>query len=218
MVLNLCKNFSEWKFDELKDYATSLERYLNNEVKALEERHEKQTSTMTPEQKEAFYEFASDQYFKLTETFPQTLRISLFVHAYSLFEHSLNEVASTMGSLRGIRILPKHLKDDGITRSKTFLKDVVLIGFPDTDPTWTEITALNKIRNYFVHREGYLPEGKDEQVEKYVASSNGALKLDESHGTKRIAIVSQAFNQNVLKTFETFNGILFKTLLADAKD
>jgi hypothetical protein len=46
----------------------------------------------------------------------------------------------------------------------------------------------------------------------------GALKLDESHGAKRIVIVSEGFNQNVLKTFEKFNKILFAALLNSAKN
>lgn len=219
MILNLHKQFCEMKFDELEECAISLEGYLKNELRAMEERHKKETSTMTEEQKENYYDFVSDDYFKLTETFPQTLRISLFVHAYSLFEHEFEEVAKAMGNLRGIKIAPKDLRDDGITRSKTYLKNVVLMGFPDSDPAWSEITTLNKIRNFFVHREGYLPkDANNEAVEHYVTASNGALKLDGSNGARRIVIVSEVFNQDVLKTFERFNDILFNTLLADAKN
>lgn len=219
MMLHLLHDFGGTKFDELEDYAESLERYLNNEVKALEARHKEQTAKMTPEQKEEFDDFGADEYYQLTETFPQTLRVSLFIHAYSLFEHSLNELANTMGSLRGIKITTKDLKDEGITRAKNFLKKVVQVNFPETDPFWQEIITLSKIRNYFVHREGFLPKDtNNEAVEKFVAASNGALKLDESHGAKRIVIISDAFNQRVLKTFETFNELLFKTLLADAKN
>ena len=110
-----------------------------------------------------------------------------------------------------------QLRDDGIMRSKTFLKDVVLIAFPDTHSSWSGITTLNKIRNYFVHREGYLPDGDNKQVEKFVTSPNSGLRLAEEPGSKRIVIASEVFNQNVLKSFETFNDVLLKTLLADAK-
>ena len=217
-MLTLCKDLNGMKFDELEDYANSLERYLKNEVKALEERHKEQTAKMTQEQKEEFYDYSSDDYIQLVESFPQTLRVSLFVHCYSTFEHSLNELANTMGSLRGIKITTKDLRDEGIMRAKLFFRKVVVIDFPDTQLIWNEITTLNKIRNCFVHKEGYLSEDNAKQIEIYIADSNGALKLVDDRGSKRIVIASEVFNQNVLKAFETFNGILFKTLLADAKN
>ena len=215
--LSLYRDIIGMKFDELEAYANSLENYLSNEVKVLEARLKIQTATMSEEQKDAIYDYASDDFIHLTESFPQTLRTSLFVHCYSLFEHSLNELAYKMGKLRGIKITPKDLRDDGIMRSKTFLKDVVLIAFPDTHSSWSGITTLNKIRNYFVHREGYLPDGDNKQVEKFVTSPNSGLRLAEEPGSKRIVIASEVFNQNVLKSFETFNDVLLKTLLADAK-
>lgn len=217
-ALTLYRDVSGQKFDQLEAYAGSLEGYLSNEVKALESRLKKETATLTEERRDEVYEFASDDFFQLAEAFPQTLRISFFVHCFSLFEHSLNELATDMGKWRGVKISPKDLRDDGIMRSKTFLKNVVLVGFPDSQPIWEEITTLNRIRNYFVHREGCLLEGDNIRVEQYVASSKGALQLVEEHASKRIVIASEVFNQSVLKTLETFNESLFKALLADAKD
>jgi hypothetical protein len=216
-TLNFCKKFFGMKLDGLKECANSLESYLTKEVAALERRHREQTERMTPGQRVEFHDIASDEYFRLTETFPQTLRVSLFIHAYSLFEHSFNELAKTMASLRGIKIKPEDMNGKGIMRSKTYFQKVVLIDVPFEGQIWGEITTLNAIRNLFVHSEGYLPKENTRNERNYIASSNGALKLVQEGDSSRITIASELFNRNVLKTFERFNDDLFDALLENSR-
>ena len=150
------------QFMELEECAESVENLLFNEIKNLTIRVEKNAATMSDEDKTAYFEdVASDEYFQLQESFPQTIRISLFVHSYSLFEHSLTKLTNRIYKDLNLELDPKELKDVGIIRAKTYLQKVAHVGFPENHPAWGEIIILNKIRNLYVHQDGFLPtEGK----------------------------------------------------------
>ena len=202
------------KFEELEDCAANLELLLTIEVEKLNKSMEAQAVNMTLEQKDELYDFASDEFYQLSDSFPQTLRTSMFVHSYSLFEHSLAGLANYLQRKLNLALSPKELKDDGITRSKTYFKKVAKVGFPDNHPTWAHIQILNKIRNFFVHGDGCLPkEGKFiNEIENFIQERPTQLRLQGD--MRRIQILSHDFIQFVIKTFRDFIKELYSVINA----
>ena len=72
---------------------------------------DERAAKMPEEQRADFLEWASDDFYRLGQDFPQILRRSLFVHAYSLFEHSLLRLADYHRDAFGLELSPSDLKD-----------------------------------------------------------------------------------------------------------
>ena len=161
---------------------------------------------MTEEDRQEYYEFASDKFYKLEETFPRILRYSFFVHIYSLLEHTLLRIADDVRQSRKLGLSPGDLKDDGITRAKTYLKKVAGIQFPDSTSEWQDILALNSLRNVIVHSGGYLAEDhhKKDQIE-------GLMKRwpEISLSNIRQFELSDAFANRAIDTCDRFLSQVF---------
>jgi hypothetical protein len=200
--LALLQEFTDLKFDELQSYAAALERALKQQQTELEQEADAQTAKMTPQQKAEYIDFASDHFYQLGETFPKILRYSLFVHTYSVFEHTLFRIAEDIKALKGLSLSARELRDDGITRVKTYLKKVAGLPFPDTSPGWNDIIALSSIRNLISHNEGYLPPDH-----KNVGQITAFIKRwspDVSLSAADEFVLSDAFVGRTIKICEKF--------------
>lgn len=105
----------------------------------------------------------------LTYSVPNLFRRSLFVAAYSLFEHHLNLLAKDLRQERSVGLAIEDIHGQGIERARIYLKKVLGVFFPDTSNEWQEIRRLGQLRNALVHRYGTLePAGKDKELASWI--------------------------------------------------
>src|SRR5882724_2943966 len=83
----------EMELSDLRSYTLRLEAAFEEERARLEKDSGEETSKMTEEERMKFYESASDEFYRVGETFPRILRYSLFVSSFSLLEHTLLRIA-----------------------------------------------------------------------------------------------------------------------------
>jgi hypothetical protein len=200
----------EAELEELKRYADALEGALEEEKRRLEKDSEERASTMTEEQRMELYEWAYDDFYRLGETFPRILRYSLFVHTYSLLEHTILRIADHLRNSRKLDLSPSDLRDEGITRAKTFLKKVVRVSFPDNGTDWQDILALNHIRNIIVHNTGHFPEdhSKRKQIDAFMTRWSSDISLDNI----RQFTLSDRFIEHVIETCKHFLDDVFTSI------
>jgi len=140
----------------LREYAELGEQHLLDEKDDFQKEVDDAASSISEEDKQDYYDFRSDDYWKLADVFPNILRTSLFVTTYSLFEHRLNRLCQDYQRERGLPLSVTDLTGSGIARAQAYIKKVLSIKFPDNLAEWKSMLLFNKMRNAFVHNEGIL--------------------------------------------------------------
>jgi hypothetical protein len=184
-----------------------LESLLSKQSQKLEKDIQKQAGKMSEAEREEFSYWWSDEFDQLERSFPKILRYSLFVHSYSLLEQALLHFADHFRRDRKLKLSPSDLRDEGITRAKTYLKKVALVPFPDTGKAWQDISTLNHIRNLVVHNTGNLPY--DHRQKQQIKALMKRWKDDISLDNLRSFELSKRFIFRVLDTFDSFLKELF---------
>jgi len=90
----------------------------------------------------------------------------------------------------------------GIRRSKNYLEKVV--GLKISNPKeWHEVLAYNKLRNCFVHNNGFATKSDDEKFLRNYISKHNFLELDYDE-----VIIGKEFCEEAIKNFETFEDYI----------
>lgn len=116
----------------------------------------------------------------LINSYPRTLRSSLFVTIYARIESSLNSICQALGKKKEFRIQPYDLRGEGVIRSLNYLEKVAGVRLPEVA---YKIREYGELRNCLAHAEGDLAKYKvnDKEarlrLERYVRG-NEFLSLD----------------------------------------
>ena len=102
--------------------------------------------------------------------FPSMHRESMFITLYNFLEHHLTEICHQIGDELKSNIRLNDLKGKGIERAFLFLKKIPEFNFNKISTEISFIRSSNKLRNYVVHNGGFLPNSKDDIVNKFVSS------------------------------------------------
>ncbi|MEX3710869.1 hypothetical protein ABFV99_00540 [Cytobacillus horneckiae] len=155
---NIRRHFSVYTYlEEFEEYCEIIESQFDNKIRKFKEMENK----VPKEHLDAFWDFYVDEYHDIFVAFPNIHRSSLCISLHTFLEHQLDSISAELQRNYDLKISPEDLKDKGITRSKTYLKKVVGINFPDSAPHWNFITNCNLIRNQFAHNRGILDKSKD---------------------------------------------------------
>lgn len=146
------------ELQRLLEFADATEQFLNSHKAAFEKAIEEKAKELAQEAKDDLYGWHSDDWHRLEQEFPQTLRSSLAISVYAEFEHFLLSRARYLGASQKRRIMPKDLKSKGIRSALEYYKLVLDVPFPDDSPEWGEILSLNRIRNCLVHSTGEIAD------------------------------------------------------------
>lgn len=92
-----------------------------------------------------------DWVLSMLEASPAVLRSSLLVMLYAEFEHFLHALCLVLRDVSELSLVPADIAGKGIERSRTYLKRVAAVSFPDTDASWKRILLLRDLRNCVVH-------------------------------------------------------------------
>lgn len=213
-MLQLHQDLIRMRFADLEHCAVSVEQLLNNEFERRDIQAKAKISAMSAEQRDfCGDDVDSDKLYQLKESFPQTIRISLFMHSYAVFEHSLYDLAMNLRKELNLDLAPKDLTGEGIIRSRTYLVRVAKLAFPDTS-IWQQIVILSRMRNCFGHRDGCLSDDckGSKEIKTLIKKMPNALKLHTEFDESKIEIISDEFVKYVLSTFSEFTKQLFATI------
>ncbi len=91
-------------FENLREHTRLMEDLLAQELASLQKRVEKTAKTMSQEEAEDFYDWNSDDHWKLSEVIPNMQRQSSLVTMYSFLESQLFGVCRYVGNAAESRV------------------------------------------------------------------------------------------------------------------
>jgi len=150
-----CSNiFGPWirvKLDKLDRYAEQMEDYIATAEREYNADIDRRAKLIAEEFRDEFYEDAADGFWELKDVFPNILRRSFFLYAYSFLETELGRVRD-YHEKKALGVLPK--KGSYISKSRYYLNSIG-ISFALTD--WPKIDGdYRALRNMFAHAAGQL--------------------------------------------------------------
>jgi hypothetical protein len=218
-------------------YLSSLEKFLENEARTLDERYDAKAQeiiaegkkranrsdhTSPPQLDEVELELRALDYFfeerrrELEDIFANILRRSFFVAIYSLIEAQLNAICCEQERAKGLESSVEDLTepDKGIRRARKYLQRVG-IRLQDI-PEWNELTNYQKLRNCIVHNEGKLESGHEKHKgarqhlkEQFIPRNRDLLEWKELDDE---IIFHKGFCEKVFQVSYTFFTDLFAVL------
>ena len=195
--------------DNLQNYVNTLEQTLVQQKKSFEEMVDRQAAEIEEEYRDEFYEYHSDEHWQLSDVFPSTLRSSVFVASYSMFEHHLVDVCKREYKRQKLAKVP-NFRNRVIFSAKEYLENDAKIKLPNKMPAWDMICVYNKLRNTIIHENGKLNERIKEELKGYLSKSS-AVTLDQYD----ILHFTEEFCLEVIKNMKEF---FFKELLPAIPD
>jgi hypothetical protein len=157
----------DMKINEMRYYLDDLIKSLNNMEKEFHKRTEEQARKIHDDQeRNEFYEFSSDEYWRYKETFPRIFLNSFHVSAYSLLE------SETLAIARNIGRKQKQVFDVFDIRGGDYLNSASLYiekltGIKANQfGMWNTLKDAQRLRNIIVHLNGRLSEPSDIEIVK----------------------------------------------------
>jgi hypothetical protein len=142
---------------EVIDLHKRTEAFLDEELQAFKSRTDSENASTT-EKHGYYYDLQHERYVQLVDSFPSLLRQGLLLTLVSTLEHHLDVVCNDLAIERSLALLPKDLSDKGIKRSRTYIKKICGLDFPDNEREWTELLFIADVRNRFAHAGGLCGE------------------------------------------------------------
>jgi hypothetical protein len=139
----LTRQFQE-DLDRLHRYTSGVEKFLAAEAKSLDERVTAGSESLSPEDRQEYFEYYAEDFVEVSEELPTILRYSVLIAANSALEQYLD---STCHSHQKVSKSPVALTDiagKGIQRAYRYLKKVAGIPFPDQDKPWSAVVRLGE--------------------------------------------------------------------------
>ena len=161
------------KFDSYENLTKKVSEFLKDEMISFEKRNHGIPESLIKFDAEVHPPEIIDEYWDLSEAFPNIQRRSELMSVYSLLEDSLNKICEAFERFIKNPIKINDLSSRNILiQYKSYLEKVVIINFPDGDnSSWEEIINIQEIRNSFIHKDGTVKLGNGD-LRKYVLNSN----------------------------------------------
>lgn len=191
---------ASYRLHELEEYLKTVEKYLQKAKTDFETWADEQEKKLSPEERDEFYEFYGDEYWRYSERFPRILRNSFLVSAHSLLEYEMAIICKWLKKDKQIPISWRDLKGDTLERFKSYCK-LTGLAYPYNDETWQEIKYYVKVSNCVVHENGLIKKFEtDQNFIDYITERDII-----SHDTieQEIALTEQ-FCREVIKNMWTF--------------
>jgi hypothetical protein len=167
------------EIEELRELTSLISNLLTEEVKKFSSRIDKTAQELSYEEREKYYEWHSDDHWRLSKAFPNITAASLFVTNYSFLEFQLLLTCNSLQSTQDFPIKLSDLRGEGIFLAKNYLKKVVgLSDFPDQTAQWNEICQYNRIRNFIIHNNSRLNDSEGANAIKLYIKNKPSITLD----------------------------------------
>ncbi len=165
------KLMDEFEWDSFHRCFDLIENSLKGEVKRFNDRVAEAQRAPDSDGTGPGLDMYAEEWDELSLDFPNTFRASMFVTLYSHLEHALDVLCKVVHHEMNLTQAPAP-RNNGLFRSKSYLKKAAGIAFPDTTAAWNAVVHYNKIRNQIVHSGSRLPAGDSRKaIEKFVAQT-----------------------------------------------
>ena len=195
--------------DNLQDFINVLEQTLVQQKKSFEEIVDREAAEIEEEYRDEFYESRSDEHWQLSDVFPSTLRSSVFVASYSMFEHHLINICNREHKRQKLAKEP-NFRNRIIFSAIEYLVKEAGIKLPAKMPAWDLICVYNKLRNAIVHESGKLSKQYQADLKDFLSSTK-SVSLDQFDTLQ----FSENFCLEAIKQMKEF---FFKELLPTVPD
>jgi hypothetical protein len=157
------------------------------------------------------YALLNECYSDITKAFPSVVWASLFLSSYAFLEHSLVEICDYFCVKNKPLLQASELRDKGINNSRTYLKKIIGLKFPEQIDAWKEILMYNKIRNILMHAGGYINFQKSSNalIIEYIRANQNKLAITQDNYLK----MQENFIEDVIKNYTTFFEQLFREIV-----
>lgn len=199
---------------ELRDYLNTLNSYILPLADDFQKKIESEANTIQDEdERQEFYEFHSDVYWKYKETFPRILFNTFHVAAYTLLESEFNSVATRIGVKQNQVFDVSDIKgNDYLQSASIYIKKTANID-SKTFPAWTDLQEARRLRNIIVHSNGRLRSDADIQIAtKHNVLSRSGISIKDLAPHSEITITF-----DYAKTFLAAMRVFFKNLYKETK-
>jgi hypothetical protein len=176
MTIRKLETMSDWlsvstdmKISELMHYLITLKSQLENMAEDYTKRIEVELKKIEKEEeKEGFYEWSEEDYYRYKETFPHIFLNSFHVTAYSFLETEIELIAKRVGKKQKQVFDVSEMRGSGNLESAIFyIKKLTGVNAKDkTFASWIGLKEGQRLRNIIVHSNGELTENKDIQLAK----------------------------------------------------
>lgn len=148
-------------FDNLEYYCSYLNKTLKDVQLRFKEKTLKEAEKMDEEEKSHFYDYMSEEHWRLHDVFPSLHWNSTFITAYGLFEYHLNAICMILQNKSKCGIKVSVIKGKGIERSKIYLSSIWNLQIFFSSKDWSKIKDYALVRNSLAHNSGELKLDKD---------------------------------------------------------
>lgn len=152
----------ESRIQTFEEYNDHVEHSLLNEIDKISGRSDELTS----DQQEDYFDWYYDDITNMRDVFPHLLRCSLFTTVYAFLEHELDVLCERYKHEKQLSSDVSNSRDKGIERSRTYLKKVVCLPFPDQTSEWERIKKYRCLRNHMAHAGGMWRQVEDDNLKK----------------------------------------------------
>lgn len=136
--------------------------------------------------------------------FPNLHRRSALLTVWSSFEKELDDLCNEYQKRRSLKIELSDMNGKGIDRSVAYLEKVVGFNVQRDSAEWHEIKIIQRMRNLFVHQNGYFSDtsNKNKELLRYI-STNTNLKVEYNE-----IIILSGYLQKVLAIMRKYFELL----------
>lgn len=167
--------FIDLQLDNMEGYLDFFEKAIKSKIKEFEENLEKKAINLSVDDKERFFEFHSDEYWKLADVIPYMTYTNFIISLYSYIEHELFNLCKDIRKEQDIKLSYEDVGGKGIYRAKLYLSKVADIEIEDKH--WNELVIIGKLRNKIVHNGGkfYIDSSKKDLKQLYLYLKKNSL-------------------------------------------
>jgi hypothetical protein len=131
---------------------------LKNELEHFEKIVEAQAKAISDDsERNEFYEYQSNEYWKLNESFVRILRNSFLITIFSFMENRIDAICDKLQKKHRMQISWRDLRGDILDRGALYIENFVGHS-PNEISVWSNIRNYQKIRNSIVHNDGQIQE------------------------------------------------------------
>ena len=143
--------------DEMRHYLDTIHSQFVQILNDFEKRVDEEAKKINDEkERDEFYEWHSDDYWRYKESFPRLFLNSLFVSIYSIFETQLESIAKALKkSKKEVFSFSDIKRGNYIESARKYIHVLTSIDIKNVNVTlWAKLGEYQQIRNIIVHENG----------------------------------------------------------------
>ena len=190
---------------DLKDFDFYLKLSEEQLKKSLAE-YKKSLANRTFKQRD-YYNNRRDLFAFLNDDMPNIQRSSQLIYLLSFLENNLSMICKWFFENMDFKLSHEELKGGPLQRTYKFLVKVVGIDLSTIQDTWTNIQAIQRIRNIIVHRNRIISDFTVEKDLKYINDNSEYFSIYNAGDYKELQINLAFINFSMEEIKQFFNQI-----------